>query len=542
MSRPLFSSLLLLLAATALGQQSPEEPPLVPGAPRARTVEELAAQTVVVFNENDLDSTALAGLYVEKRGIPPKNLIGLRCSRSEEISRKEYDDTIAEPLRRELTDRGLWKILKEATPAGRVSETKVRFVALMHGVPLRVAETSGYEGDKTDGQPAEIFQRNGCSVDSELSILGLWTKQISGVLFNPYFREAKVVQDMEIPSQLLVTRLDGPSPAIVRQMIENTMTAEANGLRGFTYVDAQGLKPGALQLGDRWFHNAARGARERGEAVILDNGPVLFPDLYPMRHAAVYLGWYAEHAAGPFARENFRFVPGAIALHLHSFSAVTLRDRNRYWCGPLVAKGVAATVGNVAEPFLGLTPQPDIFAQRIREGFTFAEASFMSQRALSWMTTSVGDPLYRPYLNLKEDLNNPWDAYRAGVRAWLGKNRAAGEAALRESATRLKSGIVSEAMGLLEMSGNDHNAALQAFQQARSFYENPDDRARVALHESTAVSTIKGPNEAARFLREQAAANEASESAPLLGVMAKIYGGEPKPKAKPEPADPKKKR
>ena len=69
-----------------------------------------------------------------------------------------------------------------------------------------------------------------------------------------------------------------------------------------------------------------------------------------------------------------------------------------------------------------------------------------------------------------------------GVKTWLTKDRASGEAALKESARKLKSGIVSEALGLLELSGNDHKAALAAFQNARADYDNSDDRARVALN------------------------------------------------------------
>ena len=547
-----FLALTCALTTSAFAQQ--EEQALPPATPRPRAAQDLANETLVVFNENDIDSTALAGLYVEKRGIPAKNLISLRCSRSEEIPRKEYDDTIAEPLRRELRDRGLWKVSKEPTQSGRVTETKIRFMVLMYGVPLRVGETGAYEGNNPQGQPPEVFKFNASAVDSELALLGLWTKQISGALENPYFRNEQVIEDAGMPSQLLVTRLDGPGPAVVRRMIEDSVAAEAKGLRGFTYIDAQGLKPGPLQMGDRWFHRAARDAREHGQPVILDNGPALFPDLYPMRHAAIYLGWYAEHAAGPFLRETFRFEPGAVAMHLHSFSSVTLRDSKANWCGPLLAAGAAATLGNVAEPFLGLTPQPDIFAQRLREGFTFAEAAYMSQRALSWMTTMVGDPIYRPFLNLKNDPSNEWDAYRAGVQTWLTKDRASGEAALKESAKRLKSGIVSESLGLLELSGNDHKAALDAFRQARLAYTNADDRARVAMHEVTAIVATKGNAEAGKFLRDQVAANSDAASAPLLAVLSQMYGSadaKPKsekaeekkpdqPKTETKPAEPKK--
>ena len=45
----------------------------------------------------------LAHFYAEKRGIPKDQVIGLRCSKAEEITRGEYDQTIAEPLRKVFT-------------------------------------------------------------------------------------------------------------------------------------------------------------------------------------------------------------------------------------------------------------------------------------------------------------------------------------------------------------------------------------------------------------------------------------------------------
>src|SRR5207253_3509638 len=95
---------------------------------------------------------------------------------------------------------------------------------------------------------------------------------------------------------------------------------------------------------------------------------------------------------------GFRFVPGAIAVHIHSFSANTLRDPNANWVGPLVSHGAAASVGNVYEPYLQLTAHLNILNDRLLHGFTFAESAYSSIEALSWMSVMVGDPLYRPYL------------------------------------------------------------------------------------------------------------------------------------------------
>ena len=142
----------------------------------------------------------------------------------------------------------------------------------------------------------------------------------------------------------------------------------------------------------------------------------MFPEGYPMRYAALYLGWYSEKIGGPFVRPGFRFLPGAIAVHIHSFSAATVRDPKANWVGPLLDLGAAATVGNVYEPYLSLTPHLDILEERLRLGFTFAEAAYSSQRVLSWMTTFVGDPLYRPFPAVADAARRPARTAPSGKR------------------------------------------------------------------------------------------------------------------------------
>lgn len=528
---------LVLLASLTLLAPA-QEAKLPPAVAKARTAEELAAQTVVIFNENDLDSVALAGTYAEARGIPVKNLVGVKCTVTEEISRFDYDRSIAEPLRKIFEERGWWKLQPEVTDAGRVVQTKIRFVALMRGIPLKIAAEPNYKGDDTTGSPKVVFTHNEAAVDSELALLGLWATQISGVKENPYFGETKTIGETDLSSQLIVCRLDAPTAATARSMIADSIAIEKEGLRGFVYIDALGLKEGNLMIGDAWLQEAARDARESGLPVIMDNGAALFPKPYPLKHCAIYLGWYSEDFAGAFTADGFRFPKGAIAYHIHSFNAATLRDRSKNWCGPLLEAGAAATVGNVYEPYLGLLPRPNILSQRLREGFTFGEAAYMSQQYLSWMTTFIGDPLYRPFANVRmgqTKASNEWDAYRDGVGTWLTKGRKEGESALRAAGAKLKSGIVYESFGLLEQSGGDQAAAITAFGQARASYPEAADRIRVAVHEAAAIRASKGAAAAIKFLRDQAQEN-AGPHVEVLPLLAATMA-EPSPKADKPAAD-----
>src|SRR5690606_3048220 len=96
---------------------------------------------------------------------------------------------------------------------------------------------------------------------------------------------------------------------------------------------------------------------------------------------------------------------------LHSFSAQNIHTPNRNWVGPFVERGVTATVGNTAEPYLALTHHLDAFFFALANGSNFAEAAYFALPALSWQAIAVGDPLYRPFqVNLDtqiKSLGNP---------------------------------------------------------------------------------------------------------------------------------------
>src|SRR6266403_967591 len=70
----------------------------------------LAESTVVIYNTAVPESAALARFYAQQRGIARDHLIGLDCSIEEEISREEYDTTIAAPLREIFKSRHWWRM------------------------------------------------------------------------------------------------------------------------------------------------------------------------------------------------------------------------------------------------------------------------------------------------------------------------------------------------------------------------------------------------------------------------------------------------
>ncbi|MFN2621410.1 MAG: TIGR03790 family protein [Chthoniobacterales bacterium] len=451
----------------------------------------LAPETIVVFNQDIPESVELAKFYAQKRGIERDHLIGLSISRTEEISRDEYDTMIRNRLREIFKERGWWKF-ERSVDAGRIVSSAIRFVAMIKGVPLKIRAAADYPGDKVGGPP--IGNRNDASVDSEVASLAALSDQISGPLQNPYFQSYRAIAEVENSTILLVCRLDAPQVATVRRMIIDAIETEKKGLWGRAYIDGAHNSTPGLGIGDHWLAQARDQLHKVGIPLIYDDTPEIFPNGYPMTDCALYYGWYTDKLAGPFTQPDFQFVPGAIAVHIHSFSASTLHDENSGWAGPLVSKGAAATIGNVYEPYLQLTAHLDVLNDRLLHGFTFAESAYMASPVLSWMSVMVGDPLYRPYagwLGLDEKTEKPssdWSAYHdfAVKNGSLG----AGEyrAAAKQFAARSRNAPMLEDIGLLETASENYVGASGCFDLARTIYTKRDDILRTVLHEADALA------------------------------------------------------
>ncbi len=468
-----------------------------------------AAATVVVYNKSSPDSKSLALYYAGRRNIPPAQVIGLNCPESEEITRSDYEAWIAAPLRKIFRSKGWWKFGRDVVGANAVTYSTIRYVAIMRGMPLKIAHDPTIPpADFVRDMPIEITSRNEASVDSEIATLGMMPKTPAGVFPNPYYRRFTPILEDPIPLGILLpARLDGPTASIVRAMIDDSLDAERDGLRGWSYVDGRGITSGGYAEGDAWMSNAVRAMREQGLPVIFDQHPETFPPGFPVTDAAIYYGWYAASVEGPFAQPGFTFRPGAVAVHLHSFSASTLRSATSSWCGPLLARGAAATLGNVYEPYLALTANFDIFQDRLMSGFTLAESGWMSQRALSWMGVLVGDPLYRPYAawrNGPPTASDAWQQYRSIILKAGGRVTSAADA-LQQAGQKSRNSLFDEALGAARMDENDWAGAVESFASARALASSPAVRIRLDLESVVSLKAL-GKNAEATALAQTASA------------------------------------
>lgn len=485
-----------------------------------RAEQPLADSTIVVYNAAAPDSLDLARFYAQQRGIARDHLVALNCSDAEEIDRREYDENIAAPLRDAFQKRGWWTMHDRADGTKSIDRTYVRFVAVMKGVPLKIRPVATpYPGDEPRGGP--IDDKNEASVDSELSILGLYARQISGIVTNPFFKSFVPIREFENPVLLLVCRLDAPTAAVVRRMITDSIAAEKNGLLGRAYIDASHNSAPGAAIGDEWMRTITNDLRKVGVPTVLDDLPGVFPAGYPMTSCALYYGWYADHAAGPFSDSKFRFVPGGIGVHIHSFSAGTLRDPNAGWIAPLLLRGAAASLGNVYEPYLQFSANLALFDDHLLHGFTFAESAYAAQPVLSWMSVAVGDPLYRPYRSWLPLDNTPrspndWRTYHEFAKKNLGKPAAEYRSLARQTAARTRNAPMLEDLAGIAVNDVDLAGAISLFDQARATYKNRDDIVRVVIQECDALVKSDQRKRALALARVTLRIVSEAPSAPIL--------------------------
>ncbi len=382
-------------------------------------------QLILLVNKDSPEGLRIARYYMEKRNVPRQNMVVIKTSREESMGRKEYDKEIAAPVR---------SFLMKNDPAGN----RFSCLVLLYGIPLRidpprldppdesrlkelreklstlkekakaVTDTSSQEAkglkDDISRTETEIVQtsksRQVASVDSEIALVMENNYSLDGWLPNRFFVgfRGKNVPDMPL-KVIPVCRLDGPTEAIVYRIINDSLFAEENKLSGKAYFDmrwsdkgAQGLSP--YQIYDRSIRNTSRIVKESGRMpVITDEREALFGP-GEARDAALYCGWYslAKYV------DAFTWARGAVGYHVASAECTTLKAAtSTVWCKTMLEKGVAATLGPVAEPYLQSFPAPEVFFGCLLNGGSLIECYTVSNPFWSWQMVLIGDPLYCPF-------------------------------------------------------------------------------------------------------------------------------------------------
>ncbi len=337
-----------------------------------------AANVLLVVNDNSQLSSKIGEYYAHRRAIPPKNVCHIRTDPKEEIPRAQYDREIAAPIAACLSRNQLTE--------------QILYIATTAGVPLRIAGVQALDGDVA-------------AVDSELTLLYSDRIQghphpVNGGVPNPLFgrRNARFTH-VQFPIYL-VTRLAAYDFEGVKASVDACLQAKN---RGKFVLDLNG----AGKDGDTWLRQAA--ALLPKDRVILDTSSKV---LYDQTDVIGYASWGSNDRNRQRRFVGFHWLPGSIATEFVSTNARTFErppenwtigdwgSRNLWFKGSpqtmtadYLLDGATAATGHVAEPYLGMTPHPELMLPAYYSGRNLAESFYLSIIWLSWQNIVVGDPL-----------------------------------------------------------------------------------------------------------------------------------------------------
>ncbi len=386
-------------------------------------------EILVLANKNAAKSVDLAKYYMDRRGIPKKNLLQLWVNDKEWCEREDYEKRVAAPVREHL---------KEKDP-----KREIRCILVLYGFPLKVAPSRMMGSEKeeagrlqkrqealeartgefksSDSQEAKEAREElegirkqisrvrkadqAAALDSEISLVLMENYGLSGWIPNPFFAGYKA-KDLARNREkvMIVSRVDGPTEDTVQRVIDESMETEKKGLTGKAYFDARWPRPSEeknnkTDVGygfyDRSIHRAADLVKKSGRmpVVVNDREELFQPGECP--DAALYCGWYslAQYV------DAFKWRPGSVGYHIASSECRTLKQReSQVWCKRMLEEGIAATLGPVGEPYVQAFPIPEMFFEFLLDGsWTLAECYALSQPFWSWQLVLIGDPLYRPF-------------------------------------------------------------------------------------------------------------------------------------------------
>jgi uncharacterized protein (TIGR03790 family) len=334
-----------------------------------------------VVNERSALSRSIGEYYVRRRGIPLQNVCRIQAVEAENIARAAYDSAIA------------------AAVAGCLRRARlveqILYIVTTQGVPLRIQGTDGPTGDVA-------------AVDSELAMLYAdmhagKPHSVQGPQNNPFFGKSDTRFSHPQFPIYLVTRLAGYDFPGLKALVDKALLARN---RGKFVID---LSSDDDALGNNWLRDAM--IRLPAERVIFDDSTKV---LYKQADVIGFASWGSNDKNRHDRHVGFQWLPGAIATEFVSTNARTFRRPPKGWTlsdwnvgsmlkwfagspqsltADYLEEGASAATGHVGEPYLGMTPRPDLLLPAYFKGRTLAESFYLSIPVLSWQNIVVGDPL-----------------------------------------------------------------------------------------------------------------------------------------------------
>ncbi|MBN1567552.1 MAG: TIGR03790 family protein [Acidobacteria bacterium] len=342
-----------------------------------------AENVLLVLNEASPTSMEVGMYYAQKRGIPQSNILRIKITVDDSISRQDFERQIELPVR-------LWL-------SRNFAQDRILYIVLTKGIPLRITGTPGKDG-------------TAASVDSELTLL--YRKMAgqaippAGQVNNPYFLgnapPAQARQFSHADCDIyLVSRLDGYDNTDIRGLIDRGF---APAKEGSIVLDGKGSSD---EKGDIWLEEAADLLAKAGfsDRTIFDNTKKVITGT---KKVLGYYSWGSNDPEIRIRRFDFEFMPGALAGMFVSTDGRTFKEslaaqapadsgNSQSLAADLIREGATGISAHVSEPYLEGTVRPNILFPAYLSGLNLIESYYLAMPYLSWQTIVVGDPLCAPF-------------------------------------------------------------------------------------------------------------------------------------------------
>jgi uncharacterized protein (TIGR03790 family) len=348
----------------------------------------LNRRVLVVYAANSPDSLAVAKYYAKVRYIPAANLcpIHLRNTDATLLRGEEYEQNVKSPVE---------ECLKSAGP------DKILYIVLAYVRPFRI-DPGGLHDYALDSYLADIWDFYSTRpIDPAPGKLHPYyaNHHAREEIFLPFLSLADFRAQQDSAMIYSVWRLDGPTPAIARSLVDKAVKIEAaHGPSGQACIDEQVDPMGSPDQGYRaadWdLHRAAEMLASAGFKVLEDTRSTEFgtPPSETCPDTALYAGWYKY---GHY-NDAFSWNDGAIGFHLDSGSMLDARE-GESWSVNALKRGITVTSGAESEPFLAALPRPSGVFHDLLAGANVGDAFLRNTRFLKWRIVNIGDPLYTPF-------------------------------------------------------------------------------------------------------------------------------------------------
>ncbi|HEV2763681.1 MAG TPA: TIGR03790 family protein, partial [Pyrinomonadaceae bacterium] len=385
MLRPSSHARLRLLSALALFVAALAGLPAVRRASAVDPSTPLNQRVLVVYNSNSPESLEVAEHYIARRQIPASHKCAVAPPGTGFVSWADYLSTVRAPIRDCLNavgpDEILYVVFSYQTPF------EIDNVPTARGPELRALDqfvADIWDEFLTDN--GEVFEDHPYHAPA----------RSQNNLFPAFVSLAEYRAAPGAKRIYSVWRLDAPSAALAKGLVDKALEAEANGLQGRACFDRNrgpvfGLLDEGILAGDWELHRAADLTRRAGLTTVEDENAEEFgtaPAPARCDDAALYAGWYSFNNYN----DAFTWNTGAVGFHLDSASAIHPREGTN-WSANALSRGITVTSGSVTEPFLeGMTRADGVFRDLLA-GANVGDAFLRNTAWLKWVMLNVGDPL-----------------------------------------------------------------------------------------------------------------------------------------------------